>query len=266
MSVTQLHPRPHSSSTAELREQRCAEAECLLESIEDPTTSQAESCRHDAVILSLELADMVARRYSGRGVDDDDLVQVARMALVKAVRGYRPGLGHSFAAYAVPTMSGEVKRYFRDKGWAVRPPRRLQERRVQLIAAEELLRHELCREPTRAELADHLGLELDELGETRACFTAYHAQSLDAPVNGGRGALDVGVDGEDTADRVALSDALAQAMCGLSEREKVIVRLRFVDERTQSELGAQLGVSQMQVSRLLSYILRRLRCAIEPAA
>ncbi|MFW5473652.1 sigma-70 family RNA polymerase sigma factor [Knoellia sp. CPCC 206450] len=270
MTVTTLHPLPSSahplaSTAPESRDERCARAERLLEGLEGCSANERERRRQEAVLLSLELADMVARRYRGRGIEDDDLVQVARMALVKAVRGYRPGRGHSFAAYAVPTVSGEVKRYFRDKGWAVRPPRRLQERRVQLLSAEETLRHELAREPNRAELAERLGLDLAELDETAACFTAYHAHSLDMPARDG-GALDVGVDGEDETDRLVLRDALGHALAQLTDREQAIVRLRFVEECTQSEIGAQLGVSQMQVSRLLSGILRRLRCSIEPAA
>lgn len=266
MRVTHLHPLTPSVS-AEGPEQRYARAQRLLEGLEGRSASDAEQRRHDAILLTLDLADMVARRYGGRGVEDDDLVQVARMALVKAVRGYRTGRGHSFAAYAVPTVSGEVKRYFRDRGWAVRPPRRLQERRVQLIAAEELLRHELCREPSRAELAERLGLAPVEVDETAVCFTAYRALSLDAIGSSGGGfcAGDV-VDGEDEVDRLALSDALARAMHELSERERAIVRLRFVDELTQTEIGATLGVSQMQVSRLLGSILQRLRYSIEPAA
>ena len=262
MTVTTLHPQSHAT---ESRDERCARAERLLEGLAECTAQEAERCRHEAVLLSLDIADMVARRYSGRGIEDDDLVQVARMALVKAVRGYRPGRGHSFAAYAVPTVSGEVKRYFRDKGWAVRPPRRLQERRVQLLGAEEALRHELSREPSRTELAQHLGVDLAELDETAACFTAYHAHSLDVPGRDGA-TLDIGVDGEDEANRLALRDALGQALGGLTDRERAIVRLRFVDECTQSEIGAVLGVSQMQVSRLLAGILQRLRCSIEPAA
>lgn len=264
MTVTSLYPQSSSLST-ESRDERCAQVEALLSGLEDRPEHEIEQARHEAVLLSLDLADMVARRYSGRGIEDDDLVQVARMALVKAVQGYRPGRGHSFAAYAVPTMSGEVKRWFRDKGWAVRPPRRLQERRVQLLAAEETLRHELCREPRRDELARRLGLDLAELNETAACFTAYNAQSLDAPAYDG-GAVDVAVDGEMEAERLVLRDALCHALSRLTERERAIVRLRFIEERTQSEIGAELGVSQMQVSRLLAGILQRLRCSIEPAA
>lgn len=262
MTVTTLHPL---STPSESRDERCARAERLLEGLDGCSAREAERCRNEAVLLSLDLADMVARRYSGRGIEDDDLVQVARMALVKAVRGYRPGRGHSFAAYAVPTVSGEVKRHFRDKGWAVRPPRRLQERRVQLLAAEEELRHELYHEPSRAQLAERLGLDVEALAETMACATAYHAHSLDVPGRDGR-AFDVGVDGEDEADRLVLRDALAHALGRLTERERDIVRMRFVEECTQSEIGASLGVSQMQVSRLLSGILRRLRCTIEAAA
>ncbi|CAN7304531.1 sigma-70 family RNA polymerase sigma factor [Knoellia sp. LjRoot47] len=265
MTVTPLNRRL-PSTFVESREEGCAEAERLLDSISDPSSPEAERCRHDAVLLSLELADTVAHRYSGRGIEDDDLVQVARMALVKAVRGYRPGRGHSFAAYAVPTMSGEIKRYFRDKGWAVRPPRRLQERRAQLIAAEEMLRHELGREPSRVELADRLGLEPAELGETQACLSAYQTQSLDAASPEGRRAPEIELDGDDEVNRLVQSDALGRALRGLTERERTIVHLRFIEEQTQVEIGTALGVSQMQVSRLLGSILRRLRSSLEQAA
>lgn len=272
MTVTSIRTRTTvrtvgtPTPVSETRDERCARAEQLLLGLDDLSPDEVQRRRQEAVLLSLDLADMVARRYCGRGVDDDDLLQVARMALVKAVRGYRSGVGHNFAAYAVPTVSGEVKRYFRDKGWSVRPPRRLQERRALLLGAEEQLRHELCREPSRGELAERLGLGLDELGETVACFTAYRAQSLDAPPNDGHGPLDLGVDGIDEADRLALSDALGRAMRQLSERERLIVRLRFIDDCTQSEIGTVLGVSQMQVSRLLASILQRLRCSIATAA
>lgn len=226
---------------------------------------RCERLRHEAIVLSLDLADSVALRYRGRGIDSEDLVQVGRMALVKAAHGYRQGVGSSFAAYAVPTIAGEIKRHFRDCGWAVRPPRRLQELRAQLAAEEDQLRHRLQREPSTSELASSLGLDAADVREARACAAAYRAVSLDLP-SGEWAPLDV-VDAQaDHVENLTSRDALTQALGTLSDRERLIIRLRFVEERTQSEIGRTLGVSQMQVSRLLSGILTRLRADLgDPA-
>lgn len=241
-----------------------------LDRAEEVLASREQSADHaerrraeqEAVLLSIDLADSVARRYCGRGIDADDLVQVARMALVKAARGYRRGKGPGFAAYAVPTISGEIKRYFRDCGWAVRPPRRLQEIRADVAAAEERLRQDLHRDPRPAELAEALGLSESEVREARQCAGAYQAVSLDVPAPTGAPAHEVVAVESEVFDRLEVRAALGAAVCDLSERERTILRLRFVEERTQSEIGAVLGVSQMQVSRLLSGILRRLRASM----
>lgn len=227
---------------------------------------QAESLRQQAVVLTLNLADAVSRRYFGRGIDPDDLTQVGRLALVKAARGYQCGHGNGFAAYAVPTIAGELKRHFRDCGWTVRPPRRLQELRSDLTAAEERLRQELQAEPTPHDLAQELGVDLHSLSEVRECGAAYHALSLDAPGPSGLTLAEAMLMECEELDGIARRDALRQVMQGLSEREQLIVRLRFVDERTQAEIGRVLGVSQMQVSRLLSSILERLRVGMEEGA
>ena len=142
------HPLDPTDRHAQQRRDH-ARAEELLAQVEVTTDpEERERLRQEVVLLTLDLADTVARRYRSRGIDHEDLVQVGRMALVKAVRGYRSGAGNSFPAYAVPTISGEIKRHFRDFGWAVRPPRRLQELRAGLAAAEDTLRQELGREPT----------------------------------------------------------------------------------------------------------------------
>lgn len=250
----------HAAYVEATRQEAHERAESLLAQAQGcADTERAETLRREAVVLTLDLADSVAVRYRGRGIDADDLVQVGRMALVKAARGYRVGCGNSFAAYAVPTISGEIKRHFRDCGWAVRPPRRLQELRAQLAAEEDLLRHRLQREPSTGELARALGLEPGDVQEAQACSAAYRAVSLDAPVIGGRDPIDVAEREGDHVEALARRDALAQAIASLSERERRIIRLRFVEERTQSEIGLALGVSQMQVSRLLTAILARLR-------
>jgi RNA polymerase sigma-B factor len=223
----------------------------------------AECLRQQAVLLTLDLADTVSRRYFGRGLDADDLTQVGRLALVKAARGYRSGHGHGFAAYAVPTIAGEIKRHFRDCGWTVRPPRRLQELRSDVAAAEERLRQSLRREPSAIELAGEVGVDEGSVDEARQCGAAYHALSLDAP---GPSGLTVGESRAcpwEEIDDIDARDALRRVLLDLTAREQLIVRLRFVDEQTQAQIGSVLGVSQMQVSRLLSSILARLRAGME---
>lgn len=239
------------------------EPECMesLLAAADASSEPAQRARlqQEVVLRSLPLAESVARRYYGRGIDLDDLVQVARMALVKAVRRYRPGVGAGFTVYAVPTISGEIKRYFRDSGWSVRPPRRLQELRVALVEQEERLLHELQREPTVADLADAMALPRSTVGEARLTSAAYRALSLDAPAPGAETRAELADPGVDVFEALETHDALRHALGSLTDRERQIVRMRFVDECTQAQIGAALGVSQMQVSRLLMGILRRLR-------
>ncbi len=234
--------------------------ESLLEAARAATDrAQRARLEQEAVLRTLHLAESVARRYYGRGIELDDLVQVARMALVKAVRRYRPGAGAGFTVYAVPTISGEIKRYFRDSGWTVRPPRRLQELRVALVEHEELLLHELRREPSLDDLAQAMTLPRSIVSEARLTSAAYRALSLDAPAPGGTSQLELPSPGADPYEALETHDALRRALARLTERERQIVRLRFVEECTQAQIGAALGVSQMQVSRLLVGILRTLR-------
>jgi RNA polymerase sigma-B factor len=260
------HVNPSAPSSCEVierldREAPHQRAEHLLNEAEkcgDPELR--ESLLQQAVVLTLDLADATARRYYGRGMETEDLCQVGRLALVKAARGYQRGRGSGFAAYAVPTIAGEIKRHFRDCGWAVRPPRRLQELRADTIAAEDRLRQELGREATVEELARALRADVGQVLEARLCRSAYQAVSLDdsADSSGRSPAVPVAQESGDF-DEVDRRDALHQAVAVLSAREQRIVWLRFGEERTQSEIGAVLGVSQMQVSRLLSGILTRLR-------
>ena len=211
------------------------------------------------VVRTLPLADSFALRYSGRGIETDDLVQVARTALVKAVHRYRPGTGSGFAAFAAPTVSGEIKRWFRDQGWAVRPPRRVQELRASLVVEEERLRHDLARDPGDAELAAVLGVTADDVAEARMCSAGYHAASLDAPTAAGTTVGDHLLVTDGPADTIEVRDALRRALVQLTDRQRMVLRLRYVDELTQSQIGERIGVSQMQVSRILRNILDILR-------
>ena len=211
------------------------------------------------VLLNLGLADGIASRYLGRGLERDDLIQVARLGLVKAVRRYRPALGQSFAGFAAPTISGEIKRHFRDTGWMVRPPRRLQELGARLREAEKDLEQQLHRKPTALEIALALGVEESQVRAAREASSSFHAVSLDAPVTTEH-RPDLAVDDTDDAF-AAFDDAqwLDAALADLSDRERVVLRLRFVESLTQSEIAQQIGVSQMQVSRILRATLTRLR-------
>jgi RNA polymerase sigma-B factor len=217
----------------------------------------------DAVVrATLPLADSLARRYARRGVETDDLVQVARAALVGAVHRYRPGAGRGFEAYAVPTIRGELRRHFRDCAWTVRPPRRLQELHTELTSVEEALRHRLGREVTDAELADALRCDVEDVAEARRCGTGFQPVSLDSPTPTGEplgSRLAADDDGYSTAD---LRTTVRAEVSRLSPRERLIVDLRFREERTQREIGEVLGVSQMQVSRLIAAILDRLGSAM----
>ena len=208
---------------------------------------------------TMPLADSIALRYRGRGIETDDLLQVARTALVKAVGRYRPGAGPGFAAFASPTIAGEIKRWFRDQGWAVRPPRRIQELRAGLVVEEERMRHALSRNPQDDELAVALGVTAADVDEARSCSAGYHAVSLDVPTASGSALADVLLVTAGPAGAVEVRDALRRSLASLTERQRLVVHLRFVDELTQGEIGARIGVSQMQVSRILRGVLDRLR-------
>ena len=266
MATLALHSTPESTTANDTNDTRdpIVQAERLLEelhSCDDPR--EREAMEEQVVLLTLGMADSSACRYRGRGIEYEDLVQVARVALVKAVRGYRPGRGHGFAAYAMPTILGEIKRHFRDCGWAIRPPRRLQEIRGQMRSQSEVLVQELHREPTVPELATALGVNASEVGAAQDATWGYHTTSLDA----GPGEAPPVLIADPCDDYATLleNDALARAVAALSPRERHILRLRFVDELTQLEIGERIGVSQMQVSRLLSSVLQRLRATLDHA-
>ena len=251
-NTASLHPLPPSTGSVSV--------ESLLEAaLSTRDERRAARLRKEVVVLSLDLADGLAHRYQGRGIELDDLVQVARMALVKATLGYRPDLGPGFTPYASATILGELKRHFRDHGWAVRPPRRLQELRAEVALEEERLRHGLHRTPTAAELAEAMEVESTEVREALACSAGYRAESLDATNAWGTSLGESLACPGDKFAALETSAALGALIAELGERDRRILTMRFVEEMTQAEIGRRLGVSQMQVSRLLSAVLERLR-------
>jgi RNA polymerase sigma-70 factor (sigma-B/F/G subfamily) len=223
----------------------------------------------EVVLLHLGLAEAIARRYYGRSLENDDILQVAHLGLVNAAQRFDPELGRDFVSFAVPTIAGEIKRHFRDHGWAVRPPRRMQELQSALKAATAEVTQAKGATPTAADLADHLGVEAAEVREARASHECFTAASLDYRVDDGETSLADTLGGDDAAyERSEALVALAPACRELGERDRRILYLRFFRGWTQEEIGRDLGVTQMQVSRLLAGILRRLRARIgtlEPA-
>src|SRR3954454_15070903 len=224
-------------------------------------------CRDEIVRLNMTVASDVARRYRGRGVASDDLDQVAFLGLVKAVKGFDPALGHDFLSFAVPTIRGELRRYFRDLGWTVRPPRSIQELQTKIVAAEGELYQKLGRAPRPSEFAEHLDVELDLVLDALAANGCFAPASLDAPTAEGEDAIGDRLGSLDTAfDTAEARLALRPLMRGLTPRERRILEMRFFGGATQAEIGADIGVTQMQVSRLLTRLLARLRKQIEADA
>jgi len=251
--------QPRDSATRSLLSRRAASTdEDLRQALLD-----------EAIELNLSIAHSIATRFRGRGVESDDLDQVAYLGLVKAARSYDPSTETPFLAYAVPTIRGEVKRYFRDCSWTVRIPRRLQELQGTIASARPQLVQELHRDPSLQEIADEIGADVNEVEAAIAADGCFSVLSLDRPVDGDSTAnlADTIADEEDTSfEQTEAVAVLEPVLSDLAPRERRILELRFVEGHTQADIGAEIGVSQMQVSRLLRGILDRLRDRIEPPA
>jgi len=210
--------------------------------------------------LNMQVAGDVARRYRSRGVSSDDLEQVAFLGLVKAVRGFDPTRATDFLSYAVPTIRGEVRRYFRDHGWVVRPPRTVQQAQSRITAVESDLCQELGRAPRPSEIAARLDLDLDLVVEALGANGCFAPTSLDSTPAEGESAIGDRLGHDDASfDSAEARIALKPLLSHLDRRERIMLEMRFFKGATQSEIGAVLGITQMQVSRLLSALLARLR-------
>jgi RNA polymerase sigma-B factor len=217
--------------------------------------------RDRAIEAWLPLARHLAQRYANRGEHIDDLFQTATVGLLKAIDRFDPDFGIEFAGYAIPTIVGEIKRHFRDRTWSIRVPRRLQEMRLAITAANSALTQTLGRSPTVADIAAHLKVTEEEVLEGLEGGRAYRATSLSTPA-GPEGNLELGetLGGEDHEFELAEARiALGPAMARLSGREQRIITLRFYGNLTQTEIAEQVGVSQMHVSRIIAQALAKLR-------
>ncbi|MEP7089719.1 MAG: sigma-70 family RNA polymerase sigma factor [Nocardioidaceae bacterium] len=257
-------PRAASSAAHLARSERTA---ALLLKARDADPEERQRLVGEAVTANMPMAAGIASRFRTRGIASDDLEQVAYLALVKAAHGFDPEAGHDFSSYAVPTIRGEIKRHFRDRGWTVRPPRRIQELQARITAGDAVLTQSLGRSPRPSEIAAHLGEAVEEVGEALASVGCFTPSSLDRPV-GEDGSLTVSdlLGGDDCGP--AAVDArvvLAPVVRRLGERDRRILLLRFFRGLTQQEIAEDIGVTQMQVSRLLTRILRTLRSELGEA-
>ena len=236
-------------------------AEFALLTDDDP---KKPALRDQLISEHLGLVTHIARKYANRGEPLDDLIQVGTIGLIKAIDRFEPDKGFEFSTFAMPTIVGEIKRYFRDKTWAVRVPRRLQELGASVSKAVTELSQQLDRSPTAQEIATHLRIELDDVVEAINANSAYSAVSLDtafdpeAPSLGDRfGSVDEALEG------VEYRESLKPLLLALPEREKDILVMRFFENKSQTEIARTLGISQMHVSRILAQTLTKLRTSLQ---
>ncbi|WP_329393645.1 RNA polymerase sigma factor SigF [Streptomyces lydicus] len=230
-------------------------------------THEYQYARNTLIEMNMSMVRYVARRYRNRGDDMEDIVQVGTIGLIKAIDRFDLTREVEFSTFAIPYILGEMKRFFRDTGWAVHVPRRLQELRSDLAKAKELLHNKLDRAPTVCELSEHLNLSEDEVIEGIVAANGYTAGSLDtpadsAPAEQSRTVADLIGEEDPAMEKVENLQTLAPLMEKLDAREHRLIELRFGQELTQAEIGAELGVSQMHVSRLLSRTLSKLRAGM----
>lgn len=224
--------------------------------------------REKLVMSHLNLVRFIANKFKNRGEPIDDLIQVGYLGLLKAIDRFDPSRGLEFTTFATPTIMGEIKRHFRDKGWSVRVPRRLQELSAKVNQATDALTSQLQRSPTVAEIAEYLDATVDEVLEAMESSSAYSSVSLEAPS---------GTDDDDTPsviDRYATEDSdlaftedriiIEEALASFSPREREVIEMRFLKGMTQIEIAEKLGISQVQVSRLLRRTLKKIQDKIDP--
>jgi len=256
---------PVASGGVEVTRQRSAE---LFAQLRDESSAEADrdAAREGLVHLHLPLVEHCARRFRNRGEPYEDLVQVGTIGLLKAIDRFDLERGVEFSTYATPTIIGEIKRHFRDKGWAIRVPRRLQELRMQIGSASAELTQRLGRSPTPRELAAEIDCSVEDVLEGIESSNAYSTLSLDASDDSDDGAatmLDaIGIEDENL-EHVEIRESIKPLLDRLDAREKRILLLRFFKNMTQSQIAEEIGVSQMHVSRLLSRTLEQLRTSLE---
>jgi RNA polymerase sigma-B factor len=242
------------------RQRRTHEAVPCLHAIDAPSVEARQLLVNQLIENHIEVAHSIASRYRNRGIDIDDLQQVALLGLTKAAQRFDPDAGHNFMAFAVPTIRGEVRRYFRDAGWVVRPPRRVQELQARIMRAQDTLEQQLGRSPRPSEIARHLDVDLDEVVEALSVEGCFTPTSLDAPLDSATSTIGDLLSDESTAtDELEVRMVLEPLIAELAPRERRIVFMRFYEERSQQAIADAVGLTQAQVSRILQRTLTTLR-------
>jgi RNA polymerase sigma-B factor len=256
------HPITTQQRPRNERATRTIEVYTLISATDDEVERQ--QLLDSVIVMHLDLAHAEAARYRSRGIPLDDLRQVAALALTKAARGFDVSSGHDFLSYAVPTIRGELRKHFRDHGWMIRPPRRIQELQARINVASHELSNQLGRSPRPVEIADHLQECTESVIEALASDGCFVPASLDHPA-GGDGFTTLGdllpfdnLDHQASEARMMLAPVVRE----LSDRDRQILAMRFYEGLTQREIAARIGVTQMQVSRLLTRILAQLRSSV----
>jgi RNA polymerase sigma-B factor len=230
------------------------------------STDESERDRiQEQLVQSYEsLVYFLARKFQNRGEPLEDIVQVGFLGLIKAIKRFDPDLGNEFTTFATPTIAGEIKRYFRDRSWSIRFPRRLQELYQQVVRVNEEMKNQLNRQPSVAEVAERLNVSPEDVLEAMEMGAAHTPMSIDATIGGdgeegGRQVAETIGGADANLDRVEMRDVLERAMQHLTPRERAIMAMRFYEEMSQSEIAKRLGISQMHVSRLQRAALEQLR-------
>lgn len=255
----------HSVDISTVRPQRRPrEAVPHLHAVDPPSLEARELLVNQLIENHIEVAHSIASRYRNRGIDTDDLQQVALLGLTKAAQRFDPDAGHDFMAFAVPTIRGEVRRYFRDTGWVVRPPRRVQELQARITRAQNDLEQQLGRSPRPSEIAHHLNADLDDVVEALSVDGCFIPTSLDTPFNDATTTIGDLLGDESTAtDELEAKIVLEPLIAKLAPRERRIVFMRFYEERSQQAIADAVGLTQAQVSRILQRILMTLRAELD---
>jgi RNA polymerase sigma-B factor len=263
MAVIPEHSiRSDTTAARRTRQQRTDSITGQLKAVE-PHSAEAAALSRQLVEANLGVALTIARRFRNRGIDLEDLEQVALLGLTKAAQRFDPSAGHDFMSFAVPTIRGELRRHFRDCGWTIRPPRRVQELQAHISRAREELEQLLLRSPRPSEIAQHLDEDVDAVVEALAADGYFKPTSLDAPVGENQTPLHELIGHEEIAlaaaeARVVLQPLIAQ----LSARDRRVLQLRFFEERTQQQIADDIGLTQAQVSRILRRILSTLKSSM----
>jgi RNA polymerase sigma-B factor len=241
-----------------------AESAEVLEAFREYRRTGEQRLRNELIELHLDLARREAMRFAGRGEPVDDLLQVARLGMLKAVERYDPSIGVPFSAYARPTIAGELRRHFRDTTWSVHVPRGLKDLHAGLGRTTAALAASLGRQPTASELASELGASVDEVLEALELRSAYRPTSINAPIDADGSTTDPAAADESDGIDPAIDSMLVRELLGhLDGRQRVIVYLRFFGQLSQSEIAQRVGISQVHVSRLLRSSMTVLRGLLE---